>query len=73
MTVEPFGLELWRYNRTARTLAAYDMKAGQKRLAPVHPAIREPKRLWQTDIGMCQKRADTYSACPCRPRPDYSP
>ncbi len=38
MTVEPFGLELWRYNREARTLGAYDIKAGQKHSFSTRPS-----------------------------------
>jgi hypothetical protein len=37
------------------------------------PRSTETQVLWQTDIGMHQKRADTYSARPCRPRPGLLP
>jgi hypothetical protein len=51
----------------------YFVRRIPKSLAPAHPTVREPKSLWQTDITLCQKRADNISARPWRPRSDYSP
>ena len=49
-------------NRTILSRTTWNTSTSQKHFVPARPAVGEPKRLWQTDLALCQKRADTISA-----------